>query len=165
MGREGGRGVLALALALLLLVVQAGSAAAHPAHEATMREIARGLACPVCQGLSVSDSPSQLATQMRDTILQKLEAGETREQITQFFVDRYGESILFEPPKRGFGLLIWWVPVLGVLGGAVLVALTLARWSRQRGAAPEPPLAPGDLAVYQARLQAELAARREGLAP
>jgi len=55
-----------------------------------MRDIARGLACPVCQGLSVADSPSQLATQMRELILQKVEDGETREQIVQYFVDRYG---------------------------------------------------------------------------
>lgn len=160
---------VALALLALLAAVRPwaapsgiqGSAFGERSREAEMREIARALACPICQGLSVADSPSQLATQLRETILQRLEAGESREQIIQYFVDRYGESILFEPPKRGFGLLIWWVPVLALLAGGVLVGVVLASRPRRTGLAePEPPT-PDELAAYRPRLEAELA-RREG---
>ena len=74
-------------------------------------EIGAMLRCPICQNVSVAFSPSQLAVQMRGVIRQKLEAGETREQIIQYFVDRYGESILLEPPKRAqrAGLVIAFV--------------------------------------------------------
>lgn len=141
-----------------------GPALGERSREAEMRDIARGLACPICQGLSVADSPSQLATQMRETILQKLEAGETREQIVHYFVDRYGESILFEPPKRGFGLLIWWVPILALLTGVLVVGVSLQHWLR-RPRRPEPePLAADELAAYRPRLEAELA-RRAGDGP
>lgn len=153
------------ALLLALWLAMPGAALADRPHEAAAREIARSLACPVCQGLSVADSPSQLATQMRGLILERLEAGDSREQIVQYFVDRYGEGILLEPPKRGFALLVWWVPVLGVLAGAAAVGLGLARWVRPRddGVAAGEPLSPAALAVYLPRLEAELASR-EGLA-
>lgn len=151
-----------------LLLIAAAALAARPdapppGREAEMRAIAATLACPVCQGLSVADSPSQLATQMRATILDKLAAGETREQIVQFFVDRYGEAILFEPPKRGFGLLVWWVPVLALLAGAVVLAMGLSAWLRRSRTAAPAPLAPDELASYRARLEAELARREEAL--
>lgn len=158
------RAFLVALLGLFVLLGGPGVARADRVHEAEMREIARVLACPICQGLSVADSPSPLATQMRETILQKLEAGESREQIVQYFVDRYGESILFDPPKRGFSLLIWWVPILAALAGAALLGLSLRRWLRRPGPAVAEPLAPDDLAAYRPRLDAELA-RREGRAP
>lgn len=157
----------ALVLALLGLLVLLGgprTALADRAHEAEMREIARVLACPVCQGLSVADSPSPLATQMRGTILEKLEAGERREQIVRYFVDRYGEGILFDPPKRGFSLLIWWVPIMAALAGAALLGLSLRRWLRRPAPAAAEPLAPDELAAYRPLLEAELA-RREGRTP
>ena len=96
---------------------------------------------------------------MREVVLRRLEAGETREQIVGYFVDRYGESILFEPPKRGFGLLIWWVPVLALLAGGAVVALALARWLRRPR--PARSVSPEDWAAYGPVLEAELA-RREG---
>ncbi len=158
------RSAVVVALALLASAVAAavpGRALADPRHEAEMRQIARDLACPVCQGLSVADSPSQLAGQMRETILQKLEAGESRDQIVQFFVDRYGESILFDPPKQGFSLLVWWVPVLVVVAGGVALGLLLAGWLRARPAAAAPAPTADDWATYGPRIEAELA-RREG---
>lgn len=156
-----------VALAVLATLVSSRGAPVERSREAQMREVARVLACPVCQGLSVADSPSQLAQQMRAAILDQLAAGASREQVIQYFVDRYGEGILFDPPKRGFGLLIWWVPVLGVLAGSVLVGLLLARWVRRPTVAPdetagsEPPLSSAELATYRSRLAAELA-RQEG---
>ena len=153
---------LPLAVVLLLglaAVAQPGAAPAERTREAEMREIARGLACPVCEGLSVADSPSPLATQMREAILRRLEAGETRDQVVGYFVERYGEGILFEPPKRSFGLLIWWVPVLALLVGGAVLGVALARWVRRPP--PARRVAPEDWAAYGPVLEADLA-RREG---
>ena len=62
---------------------------------------------------------------MRDTIEQKVQAGESEQQILDYFVAGYGESILTDPPKSGFVLTLWWIPVLVVLVGALAVGLYL----------------------------------------
>lgn len=133
-------------------------------------EIGAMLQCPICQNVSVAYSPSQLAAQMRQVIRQKLEAGESREQIIQYFVDRYGESILLEPPKRGFNLVAWRGPFLAVLAGAIGLFWLLKNWTRT-----PPPALPGDLpavsdeevAAYEARLTEALRELedQEGLLP
>ncbi|MCI0647963.1 MAG: cytochrome c-type biogenesis protein CcmH [Chloroflexi bacterium] len=117
-------------------------------------EIGKMLRCPICQNVSVAFSPSQLAVQMRGVIRQKLEAGETREQISQYFVDRYGESILLEPPKRGFNLVAWRGPFLAVLVGAISLYLLLRSWTRTPPPQPDdlPPVSDEEVAAYEARL-------------
>jgi cytochrome c-type biogenesis protein CcmH len=82
-----------------------------------VRHIASQLMCPVCEGRPVSDSPSELAGQMRAIIREKLQGGYSAEQIIAYFVDRYGESALAAPPPRGLGLIAWLAPVLAILGG------------------------------------------------
>jgi cytochrome c-type biogenesis protein CcmH len=97
---------------------------------------------------------------MRQIIRQQVAAGQSDAQIEQWFVDRYGQSILLTPPQRGFGLLAWWVPVLlGMLGVSVVV-LALVRFTRARP--PEevlPVLSDAEVQHYQAALDEALAAR------
>lgn len=122
-------GALALLLALTVVAVQSVAAQEDVYSQETL-EISRKLQCPVCTGQSVADSGSQLAGQMRALIEQKVQAGESEEQILDFFVARYGQSILTEPPKSGFTLGLWWMPVVVVLLGATVV--TLFVWERTR---------------------------------
>jgi cytochrome c-type biogenesis protein CcmH len=96
--------------------------------ERTM-ELARKLQCPICAGQSVADSQVTLARQMRDVIEEKVQAGESDQQILDYFVQRYGEDVLSEPPKSGFHLTLWWVPVVGLLAGAGIVVLYLREMS------------------------------------
>lgn len=86
-----------------------------------VRDIASQLMCPVCEGRPVSDSPSELASQMRAIIREKLQEGHSPDQIMAYFVDRYGESALAAPPPRGLGLIVWFAPVLAILGGAAFL--------------------------------------------
>jgi cytochrome c-type biogenesis protein CcmH len=95
--------------------------------EQRTQEIAAGLRCPVCQNLSVADSPSGLAAEMRSSIEQRLRAGETPEQIRAFFVQRYGEWVLLEPPRRGFDLVPWLVPIAALALGLWLWVRSLGR--------------------------------------
>ena len=120
---------LVVALGVLLY---AWSALAAPTDR-QVDEVAAQLRCVVCQNLSVADSPSDMAKQMRDLVRERLAAGETPEQVKAYFVERYGEWVLLSPPARGFSLLAWVAPLGALGGGAVLALVVLYRWTK-RGA-------------------------------
>ncbi|MFQ5829208.1 MAG: cytochrome c-type biogenesis protein CcmH [Candidatus Methylomirabilia bacterium] len=119
--------------ALLLLLLATTIAAAPPGvvDEAQVREIAAQLRCVVCQNLSVADSPSEMANQMRGIIRERLAAGESPEQVIAYFVDKYGEWILLMPRPRGFNLLVWVVPFVGIVLGLGGIAILSVRWARR----------------------------------
>ncbi len=148
----------AAAACLTLIALGAGVAlasAAAPVDERTVTEIASQLRCVVCQSLSVADSPSETAHQMRGVIRERLAAGETPEQVTAYFVEKYGVWILLAPPQRGFSLLVWIVPYAGLLAGLVLVIVVVRRWSRRPATAPV-EARPVDEAMRQ-RIRREMA--------
>lgn len=98
-----------------------------------VREISYLLMCPVCQGQSVAESNSDLAKDMRSIIRQKLEAGESKEEIINYFKNRYGESILGYPPVKGVNLLLWILPALGLVFGGIGIGLFLYRSKANTG--------------------------------
>lgn len=126
---------LARALLGTLAAGAASAGAAAPVSEETVHAVAAQLRCVVCQSLSVADSPSETASQMRAIIRERLAAGETPEQVKAYFVEKYGLWILLAPPRQGFNLLVWVVPFAGLAAGLVMVLLVVRRWSR-RGAGP-----------------------------
>jgi len=95
--------------------------------------IARELRCPVCQGESAAESNSGVAVEMRRLIAEMLEEGKTEAEIKAFFVERYGEWILYEPPRRGVTLWVWVLPVVGLF----LLGLGLFAYFRPRRPLPE----------------------------
>lgn len=111
------------------------------------------LKCPVCRTQSVRESPSFLAIEMRTRIREMIAEGRGDGEILDWFAARYGDDILLEPRKRGFGLAAWILPVAGLAVGAAL----LARRVRGR-TAPTPPveLTPEE----RARVERELKLRR-----
>jgi cytochrome c-type biogenesis protein CcmH len=120
---------LGVAAAVLVGALLAASVVRNSSASIEQRtqEIAAGLRCPVCQNLSVADSPSGLAAEMRSSIEQRLRAGETPEQIRAFFVQRYGEWVLLEPPRRGFDLVPWLAPIAALALGLWLWVRSLGR--------------------------------------
>lgn len=98
------------------------------------RSLAERMRCPICQGSSIADSPSASALAMVAQVRDLLARGYTEEQVLDYFVRSYGEFVLLEPTARGFNLLVWLLPLAGVLLGAALIAMRL-RGSRGRGAA------------------------------
>jgi cytochrome c-type biogenesis protein CcmH len=126
--------------------------------ETQVREIAQQLRCPVCQGLSVGDSPSELAHEMRAVVREQLEQGKTRAEVLDYFVQRYGEWILLAPPKHGFNLVIWILPFVLLPIGALAVYAGSRRWVRNRPVSPLPPAALDP--KYAERLQHELDSSR-----
>ena len=121
----------------------------------------------VCQGETVADSNAQLSVQMRAIIREKLEAGESREQILDYFVARYGEQILATPPRRGFALGVWVAPIVALLVGLTIIGVVLRGWRRgvaNTTPAAQPSPATTRLSGDEERLERELERfRREGV--
>ena len=134
-----------LVVALALAVAAAPALAQQPAlhvNEREVYEVAAQLRCVVCQNLSVADSPSEMANQMRGIVRERLAAGETPPQVLQYFVDKYGQWILLSPRRHGFTLLVWIAPFAAVAIGLGLVAVLLRRWTRRaRADRGRPPVA------------------------
>jgi cytochrome c-type biogenesis protein CcmH len=144
----------ALSLTALLALLASGASAAAVSEDA-VHEVAAQLRCVVCQSLSVADSPSETAHQMKDIIRERLAAGETPEQVRAYFVEKYGTWILLSPPRQGFNLLVWVVPFAALGLGLVLVLIVVRRWSRRPATPAATPLDP----AMRARIRREMAER------
>src|SRR3972149_3396269 len=128
--RWGVAGLIA-ATAWWALIAGVGAVAA-PDLEQQVHHIADELRCPVCQNLSVADSPSGLAQEMRGLIREQLEQGRSREEVLAYFVSKYGEWVLRTPKPSGFNLLVYVIPFLGAAVGVAGILVALRRWVRRR---------------------------------
>ena len=120
----------AVALALAALATACGSVEDVPPLERRSQELNKVIMCPVCPGESIDQSQNPLASQMRNIVADKLEQGWTEDQIKDFFVERYGDNVLLEPPREGFNLLVWVLPPVGGLG-AIIAAYMVLRMMRR----------------------------------
>ncbi len=100
-----------------------------PALEARAIRLADQLRCPVCQGLSIHDSPSPLAQDMKDLIRSQVAGGATDDDIRQYFISKYGEWVLLEPKASGFNLVVYFLPAFALLGGALFIVVAVRRWT------------------------------------
>lgn len=143
-----------LLLGMVVALVVAGAAGASE-QEPTLAELEKELMCPTCKSiLELSDAP--VADRMRAFIRERIAAGDTKTEIKDALVAQFGEAVLAAPPKSGFNLLAW---VLPLLGGAVAVGalgVALRRWSGTRS---EPGTAPVPSANGRPRLDPELERR------
>lgn len=116
-----------------------GAALAGAALDVRTEEVSALLRCPVCQGLSVADSPATMATNMKARVRELLSAGYDEEQILAYFERSYGEFVRLEPPRRGINWLVWLAPPAALLGGLVLVRRTMRRGTVPASPAPDVP--------------------------
>jgi cytochrome c-type biogenesis protein CcmH len=101
----------------------------------TLADLEGEVMCPVCN-TTLDQSSSPAAQQIKTFISQRIAAGDSKDQIKDTLVAEYGPQILAAPPKKGFDLLAWLLPIVGVLGGALVLAVLAWRWSRVREPAP-----------------------------
>jgi cytochrome c-type biogenesis protein CcmH len=162
--------VVLAAIALLAVVwsYMLFFSATHRTLDQRVQDVASQLKCPVCQGESVADSPSSLSQQMRAVIRHKLQAGQSEQEIIQYFVNSFGEQIAWSPPWQGFALLAWLVPIALMLAGALLLLIVLRNWALRSAPVFVPKsvgtrfIAPtetnqDDLMRYRIQLEQELA--------
>jgi cytochrome c-type biogenesis protein CcmH len=131
--------VRALVLVAVALVLAAPAAASerHP----TLGELEGQLMCPICAGETLAQSDSPAAQRIKAYIQRRIDQGATRSQIKDELVAEWGTRILAAPPRHGFDLLAWVMPLVGLVGGAAAIGLLAWRWSGSRNE-PEEPLPP-----------------------
>ena len=124
-------GAAVVALAALLVVDALRPSEVDRAAQA--QAIAAELRCPDCQALSVADSPTESAAEIRRQIDQLLAEGRSPDEVRAHFVARYGEWILLAPAAP----VAWILPPLAL----AVAALAFFAWLRRgrRSAAPSPP--------------------------
>ena len=116
-------------LLVLALLLGSSQALSDSVVEARTKALASELRCPVCQGLSIQDSPSPVAQKMRDVISSQVRAGKTDQEVRDYFVAKYDEWILLEPKASGFNLAVYLLPIVMLLGGVVFVVYLSRKWS------------------------------------
>lgn len=135
------RSVVAGAIALLLGSTGLASAQTYSSDDVykdRTHAIALQLRCPVCQGLSLADSQSELSQQMRGVITEQLRAGKTDQQVLDYFVAKYGEWILLEPKARGFNLIAYLLPLVMLAVGIGVIFVSVRKWTRAGSASSVP---------------------------
>lgn len=126
-----------VAVAAAALALAAPAAAACPQPRTSLSYLEGQVMCPTCHTtLDMSDSAA--ARQIEGFIRTKIARCWTAQRIETALVHVYGKGILAAPPDSGFDILAWWLPIAGVLGGGLVLAFGVWRWSRARDPG-EPP--------------------------
>ncbi|RDI58743.1 cytochrome c-type biogenesis protein [Microvirga subterranea] len=129
--------------------VQPDEVLKDPALEQRARKISAGLRCMVCQNQSIDDSDAPLAKDLRLLVRERLQAGDSNEQVENYLVQRYGEFVLLKPTFGAHTLLLWLAPAL------VLVLGGIGAWTalRRRPQAAATALDPNEQEAVQALLE------------
>jgi cytochrome c-type biogenesis protein CcmH len=102
-------------IALFIAIPVFAASVTEDPLERQMLDIAKDLRCAVCQNQPISESNADLARDMREIVREQIKAGKSREEIMSYFVDRYGDYVLLNPPKSGPGAIVWLAPIVLLL--------------------------------------------------
>ena len=120
--------------------------------------------CPVCENVPLDVCPTQACAQWRDTIRERLVAGDSEQEIKDFFVEQYGARVLATPPATGFNWLVYVLPPVVFLVGAFILVRTFRNWRKVTSVVPAegPDQDAGSQDPYVQRIEDELRRRMEG---
>ncbi len=127
---------VAAVIGILLAIAAVGLSTGAQSAGDRAYAIEQRLRCPTCQSVSIAASPSETAAGMRRIVAEQVEAGRSDEEIFGYFIERYGQWVVLEPPFAGQTLLLWLLP-FAAGGGGLLVLLTRSR--RRAGGGGELP--------------------------
>ena len=119
---------LLVAVAALAFAAPALASEQHP----TLTDLENHLMCPLCVGETLAQSDSPPAQRMKAHIQQRIRQGWTRSEILREQEHIWGTWILAAPPRRGFNLLAWVLPLAGILGATAVMGVLAWHWSRRR---------------------------------
>ena len=126
-----------IALVLLAVLMATPALAQQPTAD-EINAVAKKLSCPTCTGINVADCPTETCAQWRAKIGEMLAEGKSEQEILDYFAARYGDHVLQVPPKRGFFILVWVLPVIAILAGLVWLVYLMRGWLQRRAVATAP---------------------------
>jgi cytochrome c-type biogenesis protein CcmH len=124
--------VVIMVILAFLMTTSVGLAQTPTPNE--INEIARDLWCPLCNGVRLDNCDLQACIQMREVIVEKLMAGESKEQIKAYFVTQYGDVVLGQPSREGFNLVAWVFPILAAVVGLGWLIYLVTTWRKRQTA-------------------------------
>jgi cytochrome c-type biogenesis protein CcmH/NrfF len=130
--------IVRVAAVLVAALVLAGSAAACAKPRTSLAKLEGEIMCPTCH-TTLDQSDSAAAQRIEHHIQVLIAQCRTEGEIKSDLVSNFGTGILAAPPQKGFDLLAWWLPLGGIIAGAIAIAFGVWRWSRGRGPDEEPP--------------------------
>ncbi|ART83408.1 cystathionine gamma-synthase [Oceanisphaera profunda] len=92
-----------------------------PEQEKVFHQLTRELRCPKCQNQDIADSDAELAKDLRDKTYVMLHEGNSKQDVIDYMVARYGNFILYRPPFMASTMILWFGPVIVILLGIFLV--------------------------------------------
>jgi cytochrome c-type biogenesis protein CcmH len=118
----------------LFIVIAAPALAQSPEpNYDRINDIAENLNCPTCTGINLADCRTLTCEQWRDKINELVDEGYSNQEVLDYFSTQYGTQVLQEPPRSGFTLILWVLPVIALVVGGAWLVYTMRGWSR-----PEP---------------------------
>jgi cytochrome c-type biogenesis protein CcmH len=93
--------------------------------------ISEQLRCLVCQNQSIADSNAELAVDLRNQVIEQINAGRTDEEIIKYMVDRYGDFVLYNPPFKASTVILWVGPAVLFFGAVIAFYINLRRRKSQ----------------------------------
>ena len=142
--------VLVLAATTAAWAVEPDELLDDPVLESRARELSKQLRCVVCQNQDIDSSNAGVARTMRTLLRERLIAGETDDEIIAFFVDRYGDFVLFKPRLKPATYLLWFGPAVLLAVGISVVFVTIRRRSRAVLDGTADPLSPDEEREFEA---------------
>jgi cytochrome c-type biogenesis protein CcmH len=121
---------LLLVVVVVALVVGTSDRSAMSDDERA-EHIAESVRCPTCRGQSVASSDAPAAANVRNDIARRVADGESDDEIRSALADRFGTSILLNPPKSGVAGLVWVLPVVGLVLAIAGLTFAFRRWRRE----------------------------------
>ena len=124
--------LLAVVLAGALVIGSRSGGGERGTVEARTEGITREVRCPTCRNLSAAESDAPVARALVEEVRDRVEAGQTDEQIRGYLVSVYGGDILLRPKGTGVAGLVWALPVAAVVIGLGGLAFAFRRWKPGR---------------------------------
>lgn len=130
--------LLIFTFVLMLAALFTGTVLAQDSTPPTDNEvnaIAKQLYCPVCESTPLDVCPTEACKDWREQIRTMLAEGKTEDEILQHFVDQYGDRVMAEPPAKGFNWIIYLLPPIIILIGAIILFRSLKEWTTPKAVA------------------------------
>lgn len=110
---------------------EAAATAFDPVEHKRVLGISEQLRCLVCQNQSIAESNAELAVDLRNQVIEQINAGRTDEEIIKYMVDRYGDFVLYKPPFKASTVVLWLGPAVLFFGAVIGFYISLRRRKKQ----------------------------------